>query len=442
VNRRAFLGGAGALIGLPMLEAMIPGLKSARAASPATPKRLVFFIFQGGTTDDPYGSARPGSFTPATTGSGYALTPILAPLADLQGDILVITNLHNSVSAPVPDPPTTDHSRAQDGILTGVFTANAGLPGTVSSISVDQVAANAFQALTPGLPSLSLEVTGSYEPMTLSWAGPTSPLYPNWKPSDAFNQIFGDVSADAALVKKRLAYKQSVMAYAKDDADRLRARLGKTDQQKLDEYLTSVVDLENRIQATSKACTTGGFSPQDGADLPGRAQQMLDLVTLAFQCDRTRVVTFGLNLCGSYVEWLGSDFGSLEWHNDIAHGANTAPGAEIEHRLDLYVKTCAWQMDQLGYLLRKLKNTPEGDGSGSLLDNTIVVCTSDMAYGNGHPMFKLPVVVAGRGGGTVNPGRHVKLAEQPIANLYVSILDAVGIPTTSFGNSDGQVALT
>jgi len=106
----------------------------------------------------------------------------------------------------------------------------------------------------------------------------------------------------------------------------------------------------------------------------------------------------------------------------------------------LMIQVMRWYMEQFAYLLRKLKEIPEGDGT--VLDHSLVLCTSDMGYGDGHPMDHLPVILAGRGGGVVNPGRHIEVAEQPIANLYVTMLDAAGVPTESFGNSTGALSLT
>src|SRR5262249_7013841 len=148
-------------------------------ADDAAPKRLVFFVFEGATPDR-Y-NARPGCFQPSTTGPGYELTPILQPFADLQDDILVVSNLHNLVSAPVPDPPTGDHSRAMYGLLSGFFVENADGPDTIGGITVDQFAANALNTF-----SMSLETTGYYASLPISWSGPTSPIYPMQKPSDVF----------------------------------------------------------------------------------------------------------------------------------------------------------------------------------------------------------------------------------------------------------------
>lgn len=437
VDRRTFLRGAGTLIGLPLLEAMIPGSRTARADD-GTPKRLVIFVFEGGTPE--HYIARPGCFKPSTTGTDYELTPILQPFADLRDDILVISNLHNSVSQPVPDPPTGDHGRAMYGLLSGVFVENADGPDTIGGITVDQVAANTLKTFTPGLPSMSMETTGYYASLPICWSGPTSPIYPMQKPSDVFYQVFGDPNVDELTALKRLEYRKSVMHHAKEDADRLRKKLGKADQQKLDEYLTSVLSLEEKLAAEAKACSAGDYSTLDDTDIPGLTTQMLDLTTLALQCDRTRVAVFFLNLASSRVEWLGDPFGTLDWHNEVQHGAGITEGDEREQRIDMYVAGCAWQMEQFAYLLRKLKEIPEGEGN--VLDNSVVLCASDMGYGDGHPMDHLPVIVAGRGGGAVNPGRHIEVEEQPIANLYVTMLNAVGVPTESFGNSTGALSLT
>jgi hypothetical protein len=444
VSRRAFLSGAGAMIGLPLLEAMIPGAKRARGAVPATPKRLVFMTFGTGTPEHEYGRA--GTLTPATTGSGYALTPILSPLADLQDDILVVTGLHNHIG----DDTTVvlgDHRSENWGLLTAVNPSASYVVGA----SVDQVAANALAPYTPGLPSLfmnSVWEPNSYaEEGWVSWSGPTSPRTFILDSAEAFRQVFGDTTTDLTTVQRRLAERKSVLDHAKADADRLRARLGAVDRDRLDQYLDSVRSLEQRVAAAPMACgsaappTDPGLS--DPTTRPERTRQMIDLLVLAFQCDRTRVCNFMLGETGmyTYYNWLPAPYNSYSFHDEISHGASVADPAERARRMDAYVAVSTWNVQQFGDLVRKLKATPEGDGSGSLLDNTLLVCTSEMSYGHGHYTDHLPVIVAGKGGGGVSPGRHLLVPEQPIANLWLSMLSAVGVEPPSFGNSTGKLNL-
>lgn len=469
VSRRAALRGLGVGIGLPLLQAMLPGMKRAHAAG-NTPKRLVFFVFEGGTSESPYPNrGRPGAFWPQTLGTGFETTPILRPLIDagLKNDILLVANLHNEIArqGTTPEFRGLDHNRAPIALLTGVNPSYADGPVTTAGISVDQYAARSLNTPVPSL-YLCNPFHSTYIRQQLSWSNPRTRVAPIVKPSLAFREVFGDRTADPVAARRNLAYSRSMLNAAKADIDRLNRKLGTEDKAVLDEYLTGISALERRLAATGSC--SGGNPPRDppvdrpnyyeyAIDLPAHNRLMSDIIANAFVCDTTRVAVMHLR---THRLNPASIFGGNTttpysiWHNDIEHaeeggqfGADRGDPAGIARRYDLYTAGCQAMIAQFAYLVRKLKDTPERDGNGSILDNTILVCTSEISYGSGHSTTKLPVIIAGRGGGAVRPGRFVSVPRQPIANLWVSMLRAAGVRTssggevTSFGNSTESLAL-
>jgi hypothetical protein len=454
LDRRTFLrGAAGALLGLPCLEAMHPSLQRAQAAS-GPPKRLLFMVFNTGTPEFTNGEGILNCFRPTTTGSGYQLTQILQPLAALQQEVTIISGLHNNIGRYEQDPDDQDHPGMGHSILTGqrVLSPTNADPYPGSDISVDQVAANVLGQGTPALPSIFMQALFSAygeNQDRICWKGPDLPLDPIIDSGVAFDQVFSGAAVSNPAQQRALAYKQSVLHHAKADIDRLMPKLGAADKQTLDQYLTGVQSLEQRISATAMNPCVPGAPPQDyqpqGAQagfIPQRTTQMIDLLVKAFTCDMTRV---GVLMLGASPElqysWL--DLAApYSWHGDITHGGQQ-PEPERTNRMQAYAQVATWEVAQFADLVQKLKSTPEGDGSGaSLLDNTLLLCTSEMSYGNGHWGTNLPVIVAGRSGGAIPLGQHLAVPEQPIANLYVTMLNAVGVSTSTLGNSTGALMLS
>lgn len=469
INRRTALKGLGVGIGLPLLQAMLPGMKRAYAAT-NTPKRLVFFVFEGGTSESPDPKrGRPGAFWPKTVGTGFETTPIIKPLIDagLKNDILIISNLHNEIArqGTTPEFRGLDHNRAPVALLTGVNPSFADGPVTTAGISADQYAAKSLNTAIPSL-YLANPFHSSAIKQQVSWSSAKTRVAPIVVPSQAFMTVFGDKAADPVALKRSRAYNESILHAAKGDIDRLTNRLGTEDKATLDEYLTSISEFEKRLSATGTC--QGGTPPKDPSverpsyyeyaiDLPLHNRLMSDIITKAFVCDTTRVAVMHLK---THRLNPASIFGGATktaysiWHNDIEHaeeggqfGAEAGNIAGINRRYDMYTSGCQAMVAQFADLVKKLKDTPEGDGSGSLLDNTILVCVSEISYGSGHSTAKLPLIVAGRGGGAVTTGRYISVPKQPVANLWVSMLRAAGVKTpsggevTSFGNSTGALSL-
>ncbi len=466
VSRRACLRGAGTALALPTLEAMLPGMKRARAD--AAPKRMVFFVFNNGTPD--HANGRPGTFWPKTAGSDFEITPILQPIADLKKDILLISGLDNKPGDNVSHSATATLLSGAGIELTGPLGSPVKLMDP-AAMSVDQYAANAFKQTVPHLkafPSLFLAhpYHHDYGLNSVVWRGARALVPPMMQPSEALNHVFGDPSLDPKTLARRRAYNKSVLHYARTEADRLQKRLGRADKETLDRYLTSITELEEAIEAstTQPACavpatrptdTIPGMLPDNNPDepfnpdyltvynfnLPSHISKMNEIVRLAFQCDLTRVVTIQLNNHHLLFDWLGSPHDKFKgsYHIDATHlGGASYP--DREGSLNLYTAGCAAQVNMFGELVRKLKSTPEGDGSGSLLDNTLLVCISEMSYGDGHDPGNVPVILAGGVGG-IEMGRYIAGPRAPVANLWVSMLKAVGLDVPKYGNSTGSVNL-
>jgi Protein of unknown function (DUF1552) len=434
LSRRLLLGGGATLFGLPFLESALP--RSARAQAIKAPVRLVYVYLPNGLDM--------ATFRPATTGADYALPPMLTSLADLKADFSVVTGLENINARPVE---AGDHASGTSGFITCAH-ANKSETDIKLGISADQLAAQSFGAQTR-LKSLQLGIDGgggtgncdsgyscAYA-RNISWADASTPLPKIVDPLQAFNQLFEgfDPNASAAEAAKRRAYEKSVIDFVLADVDGLKPKLGATDQKKLDQYLTGVRELEKRVVGIDggPSCSPGTPPPKrDGLDYPTHVQAMMDLIALGFACDATRVVTLmiGNALSGRTHAFLGINSG----HHEISHHmSDPALIAQL-------AKIGAWEMEQLGYLLGKLKAAPDGEGQ-NLLYNSAVFCSSDISDGNRHNHDDMPIVLGGHAGGALHPGQHVAytapkgMPKQKVSNLLVTMLEAAGVAGAQLGDS-------
>jgi hypothetical protein len=418
------------MVSLPLLEAMIP---RAQALGSATPQRFIAYFV-------PNGIHMP-AWTPDATGPGFQLKSIMQPLAPYKDQLLVVSGLANSPGQPDG---FGDHAAGAGAFLTCTH-VNKSETNITNGTSMDQVLAQHIGDHTV-LPSLQLGAEGGGNGgncdsgyscayvRNISWVG-NQPLSKITSPATAFDLLFAgfDPGATSQELALRKANRLSVLDRTLDQAHALEAKLGKTDRIKLDQYLDSVRDLELKVEAEEAApsCDPGG-SPGESDDPTTRARLMADLMAKAFECDRTRTITFMLANAASL-----RTFGFLGYPNGhhlySHHGNSPANFAAIQA-----INT--WEMEQLGYLLGRLAAVTEVDGS-TLLDNTLVYCSSEVEDGNAHYHHNLPIVMAGRGGGVVETGRHVNHDGVRLANLYLSILQAYGVDIDSFGNSNGTIPL-
>lgn len=434
VSRRVMLGGAGALIALPWLESLAPRLGRRAAAGPEDPPlRALFYYLPNGIHMQ--------SWTPATEGPGYTLTKILEPLVDanamvdLQNDVLVLSGLANNPAK--PEGPG-DHASGTAGFLTATHVLKSETE-FVNDISIDQLIANAIGDATPHR-SLQLgTATGAtmgncdsgYScayTSNISWADAKTPLPKLADPQVIFDILFSgfDPEATAEELAHRRANRLSVIDYASDQVEALEKKLGKTDRDKVDQYLTGLRDLEKRVtsETTEPQCTLPTSFSGAYADFQNHVDLMTELMVLSFHCDMTRVISFMLENAGSYRDY--AFIGAPGAHHEISHHQNLPENFAKLETIDRF------EMVQFAKLLQRLKSTPEGDGT--LLDNCVVFLSAEISDGNAHNHDNLPVLLAGRAGGALSPGRHVKYQGNPLANLFVSLANTFGIDTNTFGD--------
>src|SRR5205085_1973013 len=265
----------------------------------------------------------------------------------------------------------------------------------------------------------------------------STPNPPEIRPRAVFERMFGAVNEekDPARRARLESYNKSILDLVLGDAQSLRSALGGSDRRKLDEYLTSIRDIEKRIQNVEqnnlvKAPVTAP-SASVPTDFTEHSHLIFDLLTLAFQTDQTRVATLLLGIEQSPRNY--PEIGITEGHHGLTHHQGDKEKIEKVTQInELHIK-------QFVRLLDKLKATP--DGEGTLLDNSMIVYGSALADGNAHQHNNLPTVLAGRAGGTIKSGRHLRYADEtPITNLYLSMLDRMGVPVDKLGDSTGRLA--
>ena len=430
MNRRKFLGGAGAMVALPFLSSLHS--RTARGADPGVPRRFVGFYLPCGIVMS--------NFTPAMEGPAWT-SQILAPLDTYRSKLLVLTGVDNK---PGRSDGGGDHAAGTGSFLTAKHVKKTAGADILNGVSLDQVLAKPLSEGLP-LPSLELGTDGGAAvgdcdtgyscayARSIAWAGPTSPLPKQTNPAAVFDRLFAgyDPDASAAEVQKRKVYRTSVLDGALDDATSLRGKLGRTDQSKLDEYLTAVRELEMRVNKPVKVCRPG-TRPPGTLSFADRSRAMIDLIAIAFECDLTRVVTFMLGNAGSNN--THPQIGISEAHHELSHHMGNTSNLQKLTQINI------WEMGELAYLLGKLQAIQDSNGM-TALDNSIVYCSSEIEDGDLHRHTNLPVIVAGTGGGTIATGTHRRYTGgPPMADLFIAIAGGLGVNLTTFGD-DGTKPL-
>jgi hypothetical protein len=435
ISRRTVLKGVGTVVALPWLEAMLPRVRAAEAA-PAAPRRMAFIYVPNGANMD--------EWYPEGEGADFEFSSILKPLAPLKEDILVLSGLACDKARPNGDG-AGDHARASSAFLTGAQARKTEGANFRSGLSADQVAALKLGDRTR-LASLELGIdrfrgTGNcdsgyscvYE-HTLAWRDATTPLPTETDPKAIFDRLFAESPNDPDRLR-RGRLRTSVLDAVLEDAHALGRDLGGSDRQKLDQYLSSVRDLEQRIARAEKLppvqLPSGVKRPENlPADLTEHFHLTSDLLALAFQTDVTRIATFMFAREGSDQKY--PMVGVNDGHHSITHH---------QGKPELLAKIAAintWHVEQFAYLLKKLKSIPEGEGT--VLDNCMIAYGSAIADGDAHAHHDLPVLFAGRGGGTIQTGRHIRYrSETPLNNLWLAMLDRFGCPSDRLGDSTGKL---
>lgn len=424
------------MIGLPFLESLVP--RSARAQAAAQPVRLIYWFIPNGIN-----GSTANAWKPIETGPNYTTTPILMPLDALRADFQVVSGLENVLGA--PDGPG-DHAAGTSSCITCAH-ATKSLSNIMLGVSADQVAAQLMGSQTR-LSSLQLGMAGGTAAgncdngyscayaRNISWSGPSTPLPKITDPGTVFDQIFkgftpGQTDAQAA---QRRALNKSVLDLVTSEANSLSLKLAHTDKHKVQEYLDGIRGLEQQIDgmATGQQCAMGARPTMAAGDFPANVKLMCDLMVLALQCDATRIISFMLGNAASVQTY--PSLGITDGHHTISHHGNDPTKlAQLE-------KIGNWEMQQLAYLMTKMKGINEG--ANNMLYNSAIFVSSDVSDGNKHTHIDMPVILAGHAGGKIPTGRHLAYAatdHQKVSNLLVSMLSAVGVASPVVGDSSGPL---
>ncbi|MGC1240513.1 MAG: DUF1552 domain-containing protein [Chryseosolibacter sp.] len=449
ISRRRMLKGLGATIALPFLQAMVPpGMSSYNMGK--RPVRFACLYMPNGVNKD--------HWTPTGMGEQFQLSKTLQPLANVKQDILVLNELMNKGSI---FPGAEGHFAKTANIMTcRPILKTLGDNINSGGISFDQLVAQQkgqdtlFDSLQYGTERVNSGICGAtgftrLYAASISWKSPTQPCTREIDPRMAFDRLFGRVLPDAR--QRDQTWKQSVLDVVKEDANTLQRKLGRADQDKLEEYLESIRSLEKRIDNEEKRKTfEQQITPEIQKELVGlnlrieefnerfvgvdpteKFRQMLDIMALAFWSDATRVTTFmfGNAASGRNFSFLPGVQGS---HHQISHHQN------LSGALEEYRKINEYYVAQYAYFLEKLRCIPDGDSN--LLDNSMVMFCSGLRDGNSHSPKNLPVIVGGKAGGALKTGQNLQFAtETPLANLYLSMARVMDMNLKEFADSTGEL---
>jgi hypothetical protein len=440
--RRTFLKGAGAAVGLPLLDAMVPAF----AADAPQTKRLGFVYLPNGVAKNFTGI---DYWTPKGAGDSLSeLSTILAPLAPYRDRLTVITGIDQRVAeANSADGATGDHTKANAAWLTGVRCKRTEGADIECGVSADQLAAQALGKDTV-LPSLELSIDlsvlagmcdSAYSCVylnTLSWSTATTPLPTENNPRVVFERLFGNGGTNEQRTAQA-RQDRSILDFVGADFARLTREVGPADRVQVDEYLESVREVERRIQTVERL--------GDDARLPAlerppgipetfgqHVELMYELMWLAFQADLTRVVTFMLGRELNFRTY--PEIGLTQGHHTMSHHQ------ERPENIERYAKLNTYQTDLFAAFLSKLAATPEG--GGSLLDQSMFLYGGAFGNPNLHAHLDLPITVVGGPAGRPGGGRRrAAPSGAPLSNLLVTLLDGAGVPVEKLGDSTGHLEL-
>ncbi len=446
-SRRNFLRGMGACIALPAFEAALTGRAFAASATTAAattasgaPLRMAFLYFPNGAIQK--------NWTPVGTGRDFTFGNTLAPLESLRHRIQVLTGLEHKNAEAGADG-AGDHARANGTFLTGVRVKKTAGSDIHAGISADQIAANHIGSLTR-FSSLEFSTdphrksggcdsgySCAYE-SNISWRSPTSPLSPESNPRMVFERLFGAGAPGqrgASLVQRR-TQQRSILDFVMDDAKSVQAQLTHRDKAKMDEYLTGLREIEQRIVTAEGFNNIPDPSMQTPDGIPAAYDEyirlMFQMMALSFETDATRVASMILAHDGSNRSFPEIEI--AEGHHSLSHHRDNPEMIEKVAQIDRFYA------ERFAEFLGMLEAKKDSDGE-SILHNSMIVYGCGNSDGNRHTHTNLPVVLAGNGGGLLNPGRHVETAATPMCNLYLNMLDHMGVPALDrFGDSTGRLA--
>ena len=433
IPRRTFLRGVGATVALPFLDAMAPAF----AATPTPPVRLAFLYVPNGIDMQNWNLEHEGPFG--------AFPRVLKPLEAFKNDIIQIGNLTNNSGRALLDGPG-DHGRCAGSYLTGVQVRKT-TTDIKASISCDQIIANKIGSQTR-FASLELGMDDSRQAgdcdsgyscaytNNLAWRSETQPLPPTLDPRVLFERLFGTGVVLSPEAKERQArYRRSILDFVTGDAKKLQSSLGPTDRRKLEEYLSSIRDVEQQLEkAERENVVNPGMDKPYGVppDFGEHFKLMTDMMTIAFQADLTRVITFLMTREGTSRAYR--EIGIADGHHPCTHHQGKPDLMEKVTQINEY------HTKQVAGWLGNLKAIKEGDSN--LLDNSMIVYGAGLSDGNRHLHDDLPTLLIGRGGNYFKPGRRVLVRkETPMSNFHLTLMDRMGVPLENFGDSSGHLDL-
>jgi hypothetical protein len=433
LSRRTLLRGTGVAMSLPFLDAMMPKSSKAAETAGAMNKRVGFIFFPNGAIMD--------KWNPTGGETDFKFNQSMKSLSRLRQDVLLVQGLAHDKARANGDG-AGDHARCSATYLTGVQAKKTGGADIHLGTSIDQVIAEKVGQDTR-LPSLELGLepgrqagicdsgySCAYQG-TISWKGPSQPMPKEIVPRLAFERLFGKPE-DNERNKKRDHYRKSILDMVSADAQTVAKKLGQTDRRKLDEYYSSIRDIEVRIDKNAKSTqieiptleTPSGI-PEDYIE---HIRLMYDIMHLAYQTDTTRVVSLMLANSGSNRRY--THVGVREGHHEISHHRNNEEKVALIQKIDEFL------VDEFARFLDKMKQTVEGPKT--MLDNSIIVYGCSISDGNRHRHEELPVIIAGKGGGSIKTGRSIHVGKEvPMSNLFMSIAENTGVKLPRFGDSTG-----
>lgn len=434
--RRTFLRGLGGVgIALPFLDAMVPAMANAAAAK--APVRMGFVYVPNGMDIRNWNLDYEGKLG--------KLSRILEPLTPYKDDITVFGNLtHNNGRALLDG--AGDHGRCSASYLTGIQPKKT-MVDIKSGISMDQIVANQIGQQTR-FPSLELGMEDARQAgdcdsgyscaytNNLAWRSETQPLPPILDPRAMFERMFGaDAGLEPAERDRRNRLRRSILDFVAEDTKKLQREVGPTDRRKLDEYLGSIRDIERQLERAAKDNTQvdPGMAQPYGmpADFAEHFKLVTDMLTVALQADLSRVFSFLVTREGTSRSYR--ELGIPDGHHPLTHHMNKPELMEKVSQINTY------HVKQLAAWVEKLKSIKEADGS-ALLDNCQIIYGAGLTDGNKHNHEDLPTIMLGRAGGKVKPGvRRVYRRETPMSNLFLTMMDNMGVKVEHFGDSTGRI---
>jgi Protein of unknown function (DUF1552) len=433
-HRRTLIRGAGVSLALPLLDVM---RSTVQAATEKPPVRLAWVFFPNGTNSD--------RWLTTAEGDSWHLKPSLEPLAEFKKDITVFRGLSQVNARALGDGPG-DHARSAATFLTGMHPLKTAGSRIRVGKSIDQVVADTY-GMETRLPSIELgteegKSAGSCDSgyacvysNSISWRSASQPMSKEINPRSAFERLFGSSKGDDSDTQKRLAMRASILDSIDQSRKSLMKKVSEDDRHKLDEYFTSIREVEIRLERASQPIQFDNpklieefENPKDSTE---RIRLMYDLMVLAFRTDTTRIATFMVANEGSNRSFPAIEV--KEGHHQLSHHQNKRDSIEKIAKIDRYY------CELFANFVKQLKETR--DREGSLLDNCLVVYGGAISDGNKHDHHDLPVLMAGRGGG-VQSGRFHQLPEEtPLNNLYLSMAERCGVQIDELGDSTGTLKL-